>query len=660
MGGAVPICPKLLDKRAQRQAEYPLGVVRKAISRFGSRRGGGFGFGVKKKTFLSVLRYQPGHQLDSLWDLLISWRVTPTGQIRRQVFSRNMSAKEEAKFNNIKVDMLEVLCGLSLVCQGTFDEKLRNIFALFDFNEDGKLQESEFTMLVRTCLAAMSKLVESSAEILPARHLMRKFLMAQFNVADRGDTRDKEVSYEELRKFIMRSPEAFSYMTQFGTLDTFKVREAYLATQRKIKKADRRSPNRRGGGWPNVPSPSNGASPKRRGSPKSGGEGATRLPRISPSSSPMAGAGNSPSADAKQGRVNGRRRRGKKKKGTSPTWDRTVGFGFSTGASIVSDTVRRAASRSKISLTRLMRAVDQFSAIDSNNDGVISANELQAGLDQIRRLREGGKLGHIPALAQNETISFLGFLGIVFPDARKKALQRIARAFKLERPSDDELQTLKQIFSMLDARFGFEGKVPIKDFMDEVQAHGEIARYLKVPQVVRYLQRKIAAFKAMRRKRISFKDALDMTFSRLLSEMEMKDMLRKAKAIRLTKAESKSLHASFQSMGEEGSGGVTRDEFISFMTKNGMTEEMAAKLFSYTDVHKDDIIYFPEFVLLYSEKMQSIYYDDEAKTYTDQQPEEFSASSPHKTLADLFVRPRDQASLRNRKTSHLPQLADQS
>lgn len=66
-----------------------------------------------------------------------------------------------------RIDGLELLGGISLICVGSFDEKAKLIFEMYDFNLNGSLNRNELLMLLVSCICGINLLTggDESSEI---------------------------------------------------------------------------------------------------------------------------------------------------------------------------------------------------------------------------------------------------------------------------------------------------------------------------------------------------------------------------------------------------------------------------------------------------------------------------------------------------------------
>lgn len=93
-----------------------------------------------------------------------------------------------------RVDGLELLGGLTLICQGEFEEKARFCFELYDFQMNGSMSRSEMIMMFMASIGGISILVGSDGE-LPKLDVLESLVNDLFTRIDRDN--NGSVSYDE-------------------------------------------------------------------------------------------------------------------------------------------------------------------------------------------------------------------------------------------------------------------------------------------------------------------------------------------------------------------------------------------------------------------------------------------------------------------------------
>jgi Ca2+-binding EF-hand superfamily protein len=87
--------------------------------------------------------------------------------------------------NDGRIDGLELLGGLTLVCQAKFEEKARFCFELFDFNLNASLSEKEMVMMMMSTVCGMHMLSGGDAESEPDVEYFENLAHDAFLRADR-------------------------------------------------------------------------------------------------------------------------------------------------------------------------------------------------------------------------------------------------------------------------------------------------------------------------------------------------------------------------------------------------------------------------------------------------------------------------------------------
>ena len=93
-----------------------------------------------------------------------------------------------------RIDGLELLGGLTLICQGGFEEKARFCFELYDFQMNGSMSKSEMIMMFMASIGGVSILVGSEGD-LPKLDVLESLVDDLFSRIDRDN--NGSVSYDE-------------------------------------------------------------------------------------------------------------------------------------------------------------------------------------------------------------------------------------------------------------------------------------------------------------------------------------------------------------------------------------------------------------------------------------------------------------------------------
>mmetsp|Transcript_38228 Transcript_38228/g.61336 ORF Transcript_38228/g.61336 Transcript_38228/m.61336 type:complete len:655 (-) Transcript_38228:103-2067(-) len=653
MGGVVPKCPTILHKSARPMATYTTAEIEAAIRRFSklSDSDATFGGGVNKKTFSKILSHLHPDEVGPLWTQCVSWRYTPEGRLRRQFkkggdaspatspktaqpstkspkntkspttraaesfkkfgkmtrperrASRKLRSGEEKKIKSTaseKANMIEILCGLAILSNGMFDDKLKCIYNLFDFNEDDQLQKDEFAMLLRSCLVILSKF--TMEDLLPTRDSIQKFTKEQFEIADASDVKDSTVSFKELRRFVLRSPIATGYMIQYGTSDTHKVNmKAKIQQDRKYD----HTASRRGSRLPSVVS-KNIRSPKGAGGLGGGKLRGSRrsLPKIN---------------NMAMGKRSSIKRGGgvvQNIKQHTENMEKSVS----------------ALSSSGIPQAKLMELRNFFIGLDKNGDGSISCEELEKAMQENSLSNH-----HVDAHSADgkEQVTFIEFLQICFPDKSTHTLKQVALAFESRKPEHQDVRRACAIFDMVDAKRGFKGLVKVKEFLKEINECKALSRFLQIKAVKQYIARKAKKFK---NNKIDLYQAMSLIFCKTISQPILERLVKKVKQSISSFGEEEMSHLKegYMAIDVNGDGILSREEFKAFLTKRGVFPEDCDKMYDIADVSRDGELHFQEFCLLYATKMKHIYKTEYGYGTND-------GLSDTRTLSDEFVPPRHQS-----------------
>ncbi|KAF0690865.1 Aste57867_17791 [Aphanomyces stellatus] len=66
-----------------------------------------------------------------------------------------------------RIDGLEFIGGLTIVCQGTFEERARFAFEVFDFNLNGSLSPIELALLMKSCYGGITVMTGGRLSLVP-------------------------------------------------------------------------------------------------------------------------------------------------------------------------------------------------------------------------------------------------------------------------------------------------------------------------------------------------------------------------------------------------------------------------------------------------------------------------------------------------------------
>jgi len=156
----------------------------------------------------------------------------PTLQVNREVFQKCLAGLEQygfkpptdplfsAKLFDLLdtnrdgcVDLQEFVCGLSILCKGTAEEKLQLSFKSYDINNDGFISKDEMTTLFKSAWLAGFKtlsLQHGGEDIIPEQldefstTMAKNFATSAFEALDTDG--DGKLTIDEFTKFALASP----------------------------------------------------------------------------------------------------------------------------------------------------------------------------------------------------------------------------------------------------------------------------------------------------------------------------------------------------------------------------------------------------------------------------------------------------------------------
>ena len=94
-----------------------------------------------------------------------------------------------------RIDGLELLGGLALCCQASFEEKARFCFEIYDFNMNSSMAKKEMTMMLLTTIGGINLLTGGGDELEPDIETVERITDEAFEYADRDGS--GQISYEE-------------------------------------------------------------------------------------------------------------------------------------------------------------------------------------------------------------------------------------------------------------------------------------------------------------------------------------------------------------------------------------------------------------------------------------------------------------------------------
>lgn len=115
-----------------------------------------------------------------------------------------------------RIDCLELLGGVALVCQAPFEDKARFCFELYDFNLNATLSRKEIVVMMMVSICGMNVLTGGEERLEPKLEYYEELALDAFNRADRDGS--GQISYDEFifwarsNRELMQALEALSKM----------------------------------------------------------------------------------------------------------------------------------------------------------------------------------------------------------------------------------------------------------------------------------------------------------------------------------------------------------------------------------------------------------------------------------------------------------------
>ena len=94
-----------------------------------------------------------------------------------------------------RIDGLEFLGGLALCCQGSFEEKAKFCFMMYDFNLNSQMSRKEMTMMIMASICGLNLLTGGGEASEPSMEKLDEIVEDAFQRADRD--RSGHISYDE-------------------------------------------------------------------------------------------------------------------------------------------------------------------------------------------------------------------------------------------------------------------------------------------------------------------------------------------------------------------------------------------------------------------------------------------------------------------------------
>lgn len=115
-----------------------------------------------------------------------------------------------------RIDGLELLGGIALVCQATFEEKARFCFELYDFNLNAKMSQREMTMMMMASICGVNMLTGGSPELEPQVSDYEKLSEDAFRRVDREDS--GQISYDQFVQWARSNRDLMAGLESLGKL----------------------------------------------------------------------------------------------------------------------------------------------------------------------------------------------------------------------------------------------------------------------------------------------------------------------------------------------------------------------------------------------------------------------------------------------------------
>eukprot|EP01006_Ploeotia_vitrea_P061360 TRINITY_DN77874_c0_g1_i1.p1 TRINITY_DN77874_c0_g1~~TRINITY_DN77874_c0_g1_i1.p1 ORF type:complete len:725 (+),score=387.29 TRINITY_DN77874_c0_g1_i1:126-2177(+) len=416
-------------------------------------------------------------------------------------------------------DVLEIVAGVTMVANGKFEEKIKAIFKLFDFDSNKAITMNEMVILVRTCWSALIKmtLLEANTDAqgnaladaktinrerppLPSTTQLEEIATAAFAKADCN--KDKKLSIDEFVQWAYGTAAVVHTVGRFGTIDATsakskfasirrsesvefqRLRQSPARAKRKIKSKNKRSVSS------SSSASSSSSSRVRKSTSRSSVVSSTSL-RNSVSLLKMKQA----EQEAKARRKNGKKSKSKTPKhsnrrlqaaeassSSSSATAPSGGGGGAVGGGLLRNSahikelaemteeeiVRQLASLHNMDEVKQAKAI--FDRIDVDGSGSIDAKELGRSLKQNPYLYNTASVFQHLDVDHSGEISFEELLHFLFPYAKEHEYRLMAEAVTLPPVETGDVVRISKLFLELDD--DFDGLVEFGQLIDAMKKIG--------------------------------------------------------------------------------------------------------------------------------------------------------------------------------------------
>ncbi|ETV84876.1 hypothetical protein, variant [Aphanomyces astaci] len=112
-----------------------------------------------------------------------------------------------------RIDGLEFIGGLTIVCQGTFEDRARFAFEVFDFNLNGSLSPIELALLMKSCYSGITVLTGGRIALVPSIPTFVEVAQQAFSRFDKDQT--DALNYDEFVTWARSNRDFMIYMEAF-------------------------------------------------------------------------------------------------------------------------------------------------------------------------------------------------------------------------------------------------------------------------------------------------------------------------------------------------------------------------------------------------------------------------------------------------------------